>query len=202
MSRQDFGDLEKFANQIQGASKRPLLDFYDEVIRLLAKENIALAGGLALSAHGIVRMTEDLDLVAVATNGIEEKLMAAGFIRSSAFSLNRGGLEIVRYMKDDRLLDLMLYTDKALVSELLDNAKPATVLGQKLNVLSADGLALTKLISFRPQDFADLVKLAPKLNREYLTTWAKKLKIPADRIVKTFKEAALSNYPTLKKILT
>lgn len=161
---------------------------------------------MALLAYDLSRFTEDLDLVVVSTSDIEEKLLAVQFIPGSELSLAKGKLKIIRYVKDDRILDLMLYQDPEFSKELLKTAVPANILGQDVKVLSADGIALTKLLSFRHRDIEDILHLLPRLNRTYLEKWATVLSIPQERLEQVYREGTSESYleekyPTLAKVL-
>jgi len=204
MDRKTFSDLENLAHQITGKKQRSVLDFYDEVINLLKGEDFVLAGGFALMAHGISRMTEDVDFVVLSEKSIVSKLEAAGFLAGSDFKLASGKIRIVRYVKDDRILDLMIYQDPQMSRELIKTSEMFNILGHQVPVLSADGIALTKLLAFRLKDQDDLFNLLPKLNEEYLATWVDTLGLDKNRLDQIFKVTHSfleENYPTVANLL-
>jgi hypothetical protein len=206
MNKKNYDDLEKMGHLVSGASKRPLSDFYTEVVDLLEGKDFALAGGLALMAYLPPRLTEDVDFVVLSAGALDEKLLGANFIKGSEFELAKGKLTISRYMKDDRLLDLLIYKDTQFVRELMNTSNRKVILGKNIKVLSANGIALTKLMSFRLRDQEDLIHLMTLLDRAYLEKWTQKLSIPAKNLTEiyekgTSEEYLAEKYPTLLKVL-
>lgn len=63
-------------------------------IKQIPKGNFVLIGGLALSFHGIVRSTEDVDCLYLSGNVIPEEVVGFNHHRKSAFEHKRTGVEI------------------------------------------------------------------------------------------------------------
>lgn len=202
MTKQDYRDLEVLTASLRGERiTSSLLDIFDETLKVLEGEAFALAGALALHAYVQPRMTEDIDFIVMGDfEKIAEKLEKADFIKGTSFNLNQGKpgpLRIIRFVKQGKIVDLMIFEDQAFAKELLKNAISKNILGNSLKVLSPDGLALTKLISFRNQDVVDLSNLLPQLNKEYLSKWCKKLGVPQSNVDLIFN----SKSPVVDKIL-
>ena len=137
-----------------------------EIVAALNRQGVpfALIGGLALSAHKVVRATSDVDLLAPAAragevDAIVEKL---GY---RCLHRNEG---LVNYVRADERLDL-LWASRAPALRLLSCAMPhATPFGE-LPVVSAEGLIGFKLQALvnqpsRTQDLEDIRALL-KANR-------------------------------------
>ncbi len=123
----------------------------------------ALIGGLAVGLRSRPRATKDADFIlhvpALAFPGLLEDLAADGF------EINV--LDTVRRWSTDRLA--VFYRGGAridwlqpvlpLYTQVLDRAEPKPWLDATLNVATAEGLILTKMVAFRDQDQADIVAL-------------------------------------------
>lgn len=125
----------------------------------------ALIGGLALAPHGVVRATQDVDLLADATSGdtLHSELMALGYqcIHRSADAAN--------YQRNDERVDL-LYASRPAARRLLAEARPTSTPFGSLRVISLEGLIAFKLQGFvndprRTQDLEDIRALL-RANRE------------------------------------
>lgn len=122
----------------------------------------ALAGGLALAVHGVVRATEDIDLLVPD----EELESVAGVARELGFGIETrlafaSGLEILRLAKvegDDALVLDLLRVD-ATSAEVFRDRIRIRLEGLEVQVVSRRGLELLKLAAGREQDLADLARL-------------------------------------------
>lgn len=140
-----------------------------EVVRRLAvvfaqrKVRHALIGGLAVGLRSRPRATKDADFImhvpAIAFPGLLEELVGAGF--------EIDVMDVVRRWPVDRFtvfscggvrIDWMQPVIP-LYAHVLDNAEPKPWLDSSIRVATAEGLILTKMLSFRPQDQADIETL-------------------------------------------
>lgn len=123
----------------------------------------ALIGGLAVGVRSRPRATKDADFIlhvpALAFPGLLEDLAADGF--------EIDVLDTVRHWSTDRFIVFYRGTVRVdwmqpilpLYARVLDTAEPTPWLDTSLRVATAEGLILTKLVAFRPQDQADIVTL-------------------------------------------
>lgn len=128
------------------------------------KVEFALCGGLAVSAYGPIRATEDIDFL-IREEALEPALQAAaevGYdIRGLDISFKDRSVEIRRVSRIvDReviSLDLLLVTPD--VEDVWANRRRIDFLGMSLYVVSRDGLIKMKKQAGRPQDLIDIDKL-------------------------------------------
>ncbi|MCK6372347.1 MAG: hypothetical protein L6Q83_13685 [Gammaproteobacteria bacterium] len=129
-----------------------------EVIALLeaAGAPAALIGGLALAPYGVVRATQDVDLLTdvASADALDHELTQRGYrcIHRSADAAN--------YLRGDERLDL-LYASRPLARQLLAGAEPYTTPFGVLHVISLEGLIAFKLQGLvndprRTQDLEDI----------------------------------------------
>ena len=129
-----------------------------EIIAALerARAPAALIGGLALAPHGVVRATQDVDLLADANSAdaLDRELIGLGYrcVHRSADAAN--------YLRGDERLDL-LYASRPVARQLLAAAKPRSTPFGALNVISLEGLIAFKLQGFvndprRTRDLEDI----------------------------------------------
>jgi len=130
----------------------------------------ALLGGLATMLRGRPRFTQDIDILLdvpqIALPGLLEELIARGF------SMDRD--TVIRQFVREHMTSFRFGTVRIdwlkPVLPLYDNALAAATAfpwteGHQLRVLSPEGLIVTKLVSFRPQDQEDIrVLLAANRN--------------------------------------
>jgi len=114
-----------------------------EVIAVLESARVpaALIGGLALAPYGVVRATQDVDLLtdASSADALDRELINLGYrcVHRSADAAN--------YLRGDERLDL-LYASRPVARQLLTAAQPRTTPFGTLNVISLEGL-----VAFKPQ---------------------------------------------------
>lgn len=149
----------------------------------------AIAGGLAVAAHGHARATTDIDLVidagAEAVKRAREAAASIGALqtRRAIVRFKRVALLRVLIAPDDSPepipVDLLLppaelpaLFDRARVAKLRDGAAP---------IVSVEDLILLKLFRASPTDLADIRALAAAnaLDRAYLDRTARALRITA-----------------------
>ena len=141
----------------------------NEAVRNLAvvferrKIRHALIGGLAVGKRTRPRATKDADFIlevpALSFPGLLEDLVEDGF--------EIDVVEIIRRWSADRLV--VFYRGEvridwvqpvvALYSHVLNTASSESWLDTRLNVATAEGLILTKMVAFRPQDQVDIESL-------------------------------------------
>ena len=113
-----------------------------EVIAVLEKARVpaALIGGLALAPHGVVRATQDVDLLtdASSADALDRELTNLGYrcVHRSTDAAN--------YLRGDERLDL-LFANRPVARQLLAAAQPRTTPFGALNVISREGLIAFKL---------------------------------------------------------
>lgn len=140
-----------------------------EVVAALGSQGIpfAVIGGLALSAHGVIRATSDVDLLAPAARASEVAIIAG---KLGYLCLHRSE-EAANYLRGDERLDL-LWASRPGALKLLSSAVPRNTLYGAMPVVSAEGLIGFKLQAWvndprRGQDLEDIRKLLG-VNREAL----------------------------------
>ncbi|TAK51710.1 MAG: hypothetical protein EPO25_15750 [Gammaproteobacteria bacterium] len=132
-----------------------------------AQAAAALIGGLALAPHGVVRATQDVDLLtdSTAADAVHRELLALGY-RCVHRSADAGN-----YVRGDERVDL-LYARRPAARRLLATATThATPFGQ-LRVIGLAGLIALKLQALvnnprRTQDLEDIRALL-RVNRDNL----------------------------------
>ena len=144
-----------------------LLDELSQLISALDENEIeyAVCGGLALAIHGFARATLDIDILIEAESLEEAYKVGAekGFdIRRLDISFKERAVEIRRVTKiDDNgevlSLDLLLVTPQ--VQDVWESRGKIDFLGNKLSVVSREGLIKMKTLAGRPQDLADIARL-------------------------------------------
>ena len=138
----------------------------------------AIIGGIAIIQYTRVRTTDDIDaLLAVpqlALPGLFESLKDRGFVvepERNLRELRDDGLTTVRFA--DVIVDLMRPM-LPLYAHVLDRAVSKEVLGQKVQMSSAEGLIVMKMVAMRPQDESDIKEMlaafAGSLDLNYIRT--------------------------------
>jgi hypothetical protein len=139
----------------------------DELEALLAAleargAGYALAGGLALAVHGIVRATADIDLVVpdAELDAVAAVAHACGFTVATTLTF-ASGLEIRRLAKieGDETLILDLLRADGPGEEAYRTRLRIQFSGQEIAVVSRQGLVAMKLAAGRDQDLVDVRRL-------------------------------------------
>lgn len=144
-----------------------LLDELSNIISALNENEIeyAVCGGLALAIHGFVRATVDIDIL-IKPELLEKAYKIAeeqGFdIRGLDISFKKRAIEIRRVSKiveegEMLSLDLLLVTPQ--IEDVWKTREEIDFLGNKLSVVSREGLIKMKRLAGRPQDLADILRL-------------------------------------------
>ncbi len=144
-----------------------LLDELSQLISALEQNEIeyAVCGGLSLAIHGFVRATLDIDIL-IQPESLEKAYKIAetkGFdIRGLDISFKERAVEIRRVSKIDDdgevlSLDFLLVTPQ--VEDVWETREQIDFLGNKLWVVSREGLIKMKRLAGRPQDLADIERL-------------------------------------------
>ncbi len=126
--------------------------------------DFALCGGLAVAAHGLVRATQDIDFL-IRGESLDQAYLAAaevGYdVRGRDISFKERTVEIRRVSnvvgEDVISLDLLLVTPH--VEDVWQGREEIEFMGQKLFVVSREGLIKMKRQAGRPQDLADIDRL-------------------------------------------
>jgi hypothetical protein len=135
-----------------------LVDQFREALAAFADCRVppALIGGLALTVHGVIRATQDVDFLVAAEDfgALHERLLGLGYR-----CVHRSD-DVANYRRDDQALDLLL-AHRTIARQLLSAAvERVTSLGA-VRVVSAEGLIAFKLQGFvndprRTQDLEDI----------------------------------------------
>lgn len=144
-----------------------LLDELSQLISAFEAEKIeyAVCDGLALAIHGFARATLDIDVL-IREESLEKAYEVAGEngfdIRGLDISFKERAVEIRRVSKIDAngevlSLDLLVVTPQ--VEDVWKAREKIDFLGNKLSVVSRDGLIRMKRLAGRSQDLADIERL-------------------------------------------
>ncbi len=144
-----------------------LLDELSQLISALNENKIeyAVCGGLALAIHGFVRATLDIDIL-IQPESLEKAYKVGaekGFdIRGLDISFKERAVEIRRVSKIDASgemlsLDLLLVSPQ--VQSVWETRETIDFLGNRLSVVSREGLVKMKQLAGRPQDLVDIERL-------------------------------------------
>ena len=161
-----------------------LKQILSDITRALSQRNIshALAGGVALAAHGIPRATKDLDFLidAADAQAADDVLCELGFTREIP---GQGFARYVRHPVKElpgiaEWVDL-LYARRDLGQRLLREAQKTPITwdsGTPLAVIAVDGLILMKLMAMvgdpsRVQDRQDILDLLRHHDTDIQRTW-------------------------------
>jgi hypothetical protein len=138
----------------------------------------ALIGGVATGLLGRPRGTRDIDLILlipqIALPGLLDDLIQIGF----AFDRN----EIIKQWTQEHMTVLRcrgvrvdwLKPILPLYQHVIDTAEPRQLQGSFVSVASPEGLILTKLIAFRPQDQLDIMNLLAANSGELDLDWIRR----------------------------
>ena len=150
------------------------MDLFQELQNLLAtlrRESVphALCGGLALAVHGLVRATEDIDLLveAIALPRLRAAVEPLGFrFDPVPMTFQNGGVTIYRLLKtagtDHLLLDLLLVTP--LTQLAWDTRREVATDFGPVTVVSPPGLIHLKNLRRSGQDQDDIRQLQALLD--------------------------------------
>jgi hypothetical protein len=135
-----------------------------ELIRILGEERSAIAGGMAVNAHGFVRGTRDVDVIvampladaraALVAAGISARLFRGDVIEGDIPCV-RGVIATGRRPADAVAFDVL----PALVPLRPESFVELDVHGQRLRVVDADTLLRLKLKARSPRDLYDVAIL-------------------------------------------
>ncbi len=130
------------------------------------KIDYAVCGGLAMTIHGFVRATLDIDLLVLPENLSDAWAVAENLgydVEGLPLHFADGAIEIRRISKIDEesknlfTIDFLLVTDA--LKEVWKNRELIEWEQGKTWVVSRDGLIFLKTISGRPQDLVDIERL-------------------------------------------
>ena len=123
----------------------------------------ALIGGLAVGVRSRPRSTKDADFLltvpALSLPGLLEELVAEGFEIDIPEMIRRWTADrFVVFYRGAVRID-WIYPVLPLYANVLDAAEASPWLDVSLSVATSEGLILTKMVAFRPQDQADIISL-------------------------------------------
>jgi len=123
----------------------------------------ALIGGLAVGLRSRPRATKDADFIvrvpAIAFPGLLEELAGEGFEIDLMDMIRRWSVERFLVLGCGRVRVDWMQPILPLYSKVLESAKERPWLDTSIHVATAEGLILTKMVSFRAQDQADIETL-------------------------------------------
>jgi len=138
-----------------------LIDQLTEALAALAvcETPPALIGGLALAAHGVVRATQDVDLL-IDTDDAD---VAHQRVQALGYECVHRSVEAANYERGDEGLDL-LYAHRAAARHILAQAEIKQTPFGEIRVVGAEGLIAFKLQSYcndpdRGRDLDDMKEL-------------------------------------------
>jgi hypothetical protein len=121
---------------------------------------VALIGGVALAAHGVIRATKDADLLATDLRLLDATIWKPLEAESVTVSVNKGESDdplagVVRFRRDpEPPVDLVLGRERWL-DGVLARRQPVELSGESLQVVTAADLVLLKLDAGGPIDLID-----------------------------------------------
>lgn len=141
------------------------------IVRAFNRHDIefALCGGLAVSAHGLIRATEDIDFL-IREDSLERAYQAAaeiGYdIRGLDISFKERTVEIRRVSSvvDGEVISLDLLLVTPYVEDVWETRERIDFMGLSLYVVSREGLMKMKKQSGRPRDLDDIERLENETN--------------------------------------
>jgi hypothetical protein len=147
------------------------MELFDELKRLLGALNaagidFALCGGFALAAHGIVRATEDIDVILPreVLSRLRTGVEPLGYrMQATPFRFKDGDVEIYRFVKSDAAVGDFLVLDVLIVTPAIQSAWDSrhlldTQFG-RVHVVSRTGLIHLKSLRGSGQDQDDILRL-------------------------------------------
>jgi hypothetical protein len=139
------------------SNQKSLIDFAKDALSIL-NTKFVVGGGLARAFHGTTRLTKDLDIIILTSDlpSVSNLLLNHGFKQSDHLQYSRPDREIVKFEKDGYELDIMFIKNPSIEKFIFETAESKEVFGKHVNVLGIDGFLLTKLISWRNKDKADI----------------------------------------------
>jgi len=176
---QDIGDMDQMFQHALGTSSVNLIDFVGVVHDTLDRAGVpfAIAGALALAAHGTPRQTTDLDIVVFASDApkVAKALGEAGFNSRGVDDYNGGRVRIHKFDLQKREIDVLDYpSNRDFLTYLLDTAAEHELLpGKRFKFVSPEGLVVTKLIPLRRKDQMDIdsLKKTKTLDLDLIKSW-------------------------------
>ncbi len=167
------------------------------IARALQDEGIAyaLGGALALGAHGVPRGTLDVDVNVFIRNDELERVVTC--LRSLGIEVDPGTAR-ARVERDGMFtgrwagMRIDVFTPSIPFSQEAARTRVQLTdpFGQSAWFLSAEAIAIFKLLFHRPKDIADLERLCavqgPALQREYVRSWIVDMLGPDDERVQTW----------------
>lgn len=146
-----------------------IIEEFNQLARMLEVNGVryAIAGGMAMALHGLVRATEDMDVLLHPADA--EKLVAAlrsaGYLeKTTAWSFRSSGLTLRRLIRPEpgtesfAMVDLLLADDPA-VQVMLARAETVPWGGGSVSVLARADLVELKRRANRPVDQSDVRRL-------------------------------------------
>jgi hypothetical protein len=150
-----------------------LLDTARQLAGIYSRRRVthALIGGLAVGLRSRPRATKDADFIvsipALSLPIVLEDLVQDGFEIDVTAMVRRWPVDRFAVFQKGRIRVDWMQPILPLYTHVLDGAESDQWYGTDLRVATAEGLILTKLIAFRPQDQADIESLL-EVNRDMI----------------------------------
>jgi hypothetical protein len=146
-------------------SDTELVDVVRRLALIFARRQVrhALIGGLAVGLRGRPRATKDADFIvhvpAISFPGLLEELVGDGFEIDVMDVVRRWPVERFTAFQCGQVRIDWMQPVLPLYATVLATAEAKPWLDTRLCVATAEGLILTKIVAFRPQDQADIETL-------------------------------------------
>lgn len=152
-----------------------LFDFFKNAVTIVSKHDGVLIGGLVASLFTRPRATEDVDFSIVSKNitALIKELIASGFVEKDQLEYLKPHRKILKFTKDNRELDLILYTDNAFADHIKNNSSKHQIFGASTLVPSVTDFVILKIASNRTKDYLDIQSIEDKekINVDEVKKW-------------------------------
>lgn len=182
----ELRELEDLVNEMKRSTGKPfnevfLSDFIRDTLNVLGGVCFAIGGGVALRAYtpkAQTKLTMNLDIFILPRDmrEIEKRLLGNGYKADEKSDLT--DINLFKFTKHERELKILYFNNNELNKFLLDSSLPGETVGLKAQILSMEGLVITKIISGRPKDCIDIGSILesnPKIDRAIIWKWVKAL---------------------------
>jgi hypothetical protein len=123
----------------------------------------AMIGGVAVGVRGRPRATKDVDFIvyvpALAFPGLLEELVEQGFDMDVIETTRRWTADRMVVLRSGRVRVDWLQPVLPIYASVLEKAEPMQWADSEIRVAAPEGIILTKMLAFRPQDQVDIESL-------------------------------------------
>ena len=159
-------DLEEVLKQVNDVrtlfteSKNELQRAIEDFIKEKQEVDFALAGGLALGAHGIIRGTQDIDLALISDADVKKIKIPTQFKKHRGHALEHKPTGVEIELVTPEFVDQTKY--KSVFRRAITTASEKSIGSAKVKVVNLSALVALKLLRFSRQDQADIESLLKK----------------------------------------